>query len=443
MVDPTLNRSGPRLVQLINQHFPNSRVQCFTLPDDKKLISSKLREQVKHEINDNGNKADVIITTGGTGFGERDVTPEATRSVIDRECPQMSMILLMDALKVTRYAALSRGICGIAGHTLIINLPGSEKSVIRGFECVRELIPHAFNLLTDNITQVRKDHDAMQCNHYKDVASDKWDYVSCSCKMHNAEGAKKLQNCGEGDQQNRQSNHHHASDHYHAKENVERVSTFKTWNVSDALKEIFATIHSNNENINLTSKHSPIDVPAFRASIKDGYAMKSSALPGTKKVLAYIAAGDPINTQPLNDDECFKINTGAPLPEQTDCVIQIEHTHLLKTKPNGKEDLVEILVEPKENLDVRPIGCDVAKGVKLFPICDISPVVVRSMLATVGKNTLLWKPQIAILSTGNELLQPGTKPQANRIFDTNTTLLKELLEYFGFTNIITARVTDE
>lgn len=98
------------------------------------MIVDKLWKLVKWDNNDKQHKADVILTTGGTGFGLRDVTPEATRSVIERECPQMSMIMLLDGLKKTKYAALSRAVCGIAGHTLIINLPGAEKAVIRGFE---------------------------------------------------------------------------------------------------------------------------------------------------------------------------------------------------------------------------------------------------------------------------------------------------------------------
>ncbi|MFN2188254.1 MAG: molybdenum cofactor biosynthesis protein B, partial [Candidatus Promineifilaceae bacterium] len=89
----------------------------------------------------------LILTTGGTGFGPRDVTPEATRLVIEREAPGVGEALRIESLKITPYAMLSRGIAGIVGATLIINLPGSPKAVVESMQVLMPVLPHALELL--------------------------------------------------------------------------------------------------------------------------------------------------------------------------------------------------------------------------------------------------------------------------------------------------------
>ena len=89
----------------------------------------------------------LIITTGGTGFAERDNTPEATRAVIEKEAPGMAEAMRFATLKDTPMAMLSRGICGIRGKILIINLPGSPKGVAECFEVIKPVLQHAVNLV--------------------------------------------------------------------------------------------------------------------------------------------------------------------------------------------------------------------------------------------------------------------------------------------------------
>ncbi len=91
--------------------------------------------------------ANLIITTGGTGFAPRDNTPEATRAVIEREAQGLSEAMRAETLKNTPTAMLSRGVCGIRGKTLIINLPGSPKGVIECFDVIKNVLPHAVNLI--------------------------------------------------------------------------------------------------------------------------------------------------------------------------------------------------------------------------------------------------------------------------------------------------------
>lgn len=94
--------------------------------------------------------ANLIVTTGGTGFAPRDNTPEATRAVIEREAQGLAEAMRFETAKNTPLAMLSRGVCGIRGKTLIINLPGSPKAVRECFEVIKDVLPHAINLISGN-----------------------------------------------------------------------------------------------------------------------------------------------------------------------------------------------------------------------------------------------------------------------------------------------------
>ena len=105
------------------------------IPDEKELIQEKLIDYC--------NNVDLIITTGGTGLSPRDVAPDATLDVIEKEIPGIAEAMRMAGLKKTNRAMLSRAVAGIRGKTLIINLPGSPKAVKEGLEAIMDVIPHA------------------------------------------------------------------------------------------------------------------------------------------------------------------------------------------------------------------------------------------------------------------------------------------------------------
>jgi molybdenum cofactor synthesis domain-containing protein len=107
------------------------------LPDEKELIAEKLK------LLADSCKIDLIVTTGGTGVGPRDVTPEATLSVIDRELPGMAEAMRAESLKKTPHAMISRAVAGIRKQTLIINLPGSPRAVRENLSVVLPALPHA------------------------------------------------------------------------------------------------------------------------------------------------------------------------------------------------------------------------------------------------------------------------------------------------------------
>lgn len=111
------------------------------LPDDMELIKKKLIDICDNSI------ADLVITTGGTGFTERDITPEATKLVIDREVPGISEYMRIKSSEISKNAILSRGISGIRKKTLIINLPGSVKAVRENLTLILSTLPHALEKL--------------------------------------------------------------------------------------------------------------------------------------------------------------------------------------------------------------------------------------------------------------------------------------------------------
>jgi molybdenum cofactor synthesis domain-containing protein len=116
---------------------------------DEAIILSDDLQGLSQALHHYSNRADInlIVTTGGTGFGPRDNTPEATLAVIERQAPGLAEAMRFEALKHTPMAMISRGVCGIRKGTLIMNMPGSPKAVRESFAVVRPVLKHAIALL--------------------------------------------------------------------------------------------------------------------------------------------------------------------------------------------------------------------------------------------------------------------------------------------------------
>lgn len=133
--------SGPLIQQLSQDRLRAEVASVAVIPDDLATIRDTLLAWC-----DQGG-LDIIFTTGGTGFAPRDVTPEATRAVIEREAPGLAEAMRAASLQVTSHAMLSRAVCGIRAHTLIVNLPGSPKAVRENMATIVPALPHAVELL--------------------------------------------------------------------------------------------------------------------------------------------------------------------------------------------------------------------------------------------------------------------------------------------------------
>ena len=135
--------SGPALADLVRAQSWSVTKQAL-LPDDESAIRAELIAWA-----DSG-EVDVILTTGGTGFSPRDVTPEATRAIIQRDAPGLAEAMRSASLVKTSHAMLSRSVAGIRGRTLIINLPGSPKGALENLQVVIPVLEHAIQLLKED-----------------------------------------------------------------------------------------------------------------------------------------------------------------------------------------------------------------------------------------------------------------------------------------------------
>ncbi len=135
--------SGERIRAMVTQLSGAVLSAGAIIPDERDQIEATLREWSDEK------QVNLILTTGGTGLAPRDVTPEATKAVIEREAPGIAEAMRAFSLQQTPFGMLSRGVAGTRGHTLIINLPGSPKAVQECLECILPVLPHAVNLLTE------------------------------------------------------------------------------------------------------------------------------------------------------------------------------------------------------------------------------------------------------------------------------------------------------
>ncbi|XP_014905002.1 gephyrin b isoform X7 [Poecilia latipinna] len=495
----------------------------------------------------------LILTTGGTGFAPRDVTPEATKEVIEREAPGMSLAMLMGSLNVTPLGMLSRPVCGIRGKTLIINLPGSKKGSQECFQFILPALPHAIDLLRDAVVKVKEVVDELE-----DLPSPPPPLSPPPNSSPHRQTEDKGVQCEEEDEEKKDSgvastedssSSHITSASITAKipdsiisrgvqvlprdaaslsttpsespraQATSRLSTASCPTPKARLPSCSSTLSiaelhcrlevlkddrrrtfssrvqsrcSSKENI-LRSSHSAVDItkvarrhrmspfpltsmdkafitvlemtavlgteiinyrdgmgrvlaqdvyakdnlPPFPASVKDGYAVRAADGPGDRFIIGESQAGEQ-PTHTVMPGQVMRVTTGAPIPCGADAVVQVEDTELLRESEDGTEELeVRILVQARPGQDIRPIGHDIKRGeCVLAKGTHMGPSEI-GLLATVGVTEVEVQkfPVVAIMSTGNELLNPEDDLHPGKIRDSNRSTLLATIQEHGYPTI--------
>uniref|UniRef100_A0A7N6FFM9 Gephyrin n=1 Tax=Anabas testudineus TaxID=64144 RepID=A0A7N6FFM9_ANATE len=551
------DRSGVNLKDLV--HDPSllgGVIAAYKIvPDEIDEIKETLLEWCdEQELN-------LILTTGGTGFAPRDVTPEATREVIEREAPGMALAMLMGSLNVTPLGMLSRPVCGIRGKTLIINLPGSKKGSQECFQFILPALPHAIDLLREATVRVKSTHAALEqlpspspllANTHSNTHANTHTMergTQCEEEEDEEDGRRR------GRHVHNHHHHQHGSSHITAAaiaakipdsiisrgvQVLPRDSASLSSTPSESPRATQATsrlstascptpkVHTNfhtcthtemrtkkpeslrikitcnhnklivqsrcgsNENI-LRASHSAVDIskvagrhrmspfpltsmdkafitvlemtpilgievinyrdglgrvlaqdiyakdnlPPFPASVKDGYAVRAADGPGDRFIVGESQAGQQ-PTHTVMPGQVMRVTTGAPIPCGADAVVQVEDTELLRESEDGTEELeVRIMVQARPGQDIRPIGHDIRRGeCVLAKGTHMGPSEI-GLLATVGVTEVSVHkfPVVAVMSTGNELLNPEDDLHPGKIRDSNRSTLLATIQEHGYPTI--------
>src|SRR5580698_1343630 len=140
-----VDTTGPAVARVLQQQWPEETIGRGLVPDNEEAIATLLHELCHQEYQ-------LVVTAGGTGLGPRDVTPEATRRVIEREIPGLTEAMRANCASSYQFAWLSRAVAGLRGTTLIVNLPGSERGATDSLTAILSLLPHALAVVEGGAT---------------------------------------------------------------------------------------------------------------------------------------------------------------------------------------------------------------------------------------------------------------------------------------------------
>ncbi|RKP27622.1 MoaB/Mog domain-containing protein [Syncephalis pseudoplumigaleata] len=451
-----VDETGPAVAALLtenndeNSHWLITARSC--VPDDADQIQGTIKLWTGHR------KLDLVLTNGGTGFGQRDVTPEAIQPLLTKVAPGITIAMITASLQVTPFAALSRPICGIRGNTVIITLPGSPKAALENLSAVLPTLPHALELARGATTS-RAAHDALA--NPAMPAGPGSSPAALAPAATAAYGSirlppRALTSPGKWTWMSRARHATYPSPspstlYRRVPANRLRVSPYPLTPVGDALAlvrefakrlpPINVTLSTNIAGAVVAEDiHAREAVPAYRASTMDGYAVNGTSADsvGTFPVFEYVALA---GTEPLSLPSGYiaRIATGGPLPEGANAVVPIEHSKLVKaSSDNQGEDLVELsrAVKPGEN--VREIGTDVQNNEVILHTGDVISEVGGevSLLAAsgVGQLAVYRRPVVGIMSTGNEVVDVGASGPLHlgQIRDANRPSLLAAVRAAGF-----------
>ncbi|KDQ21111.1 hypothetical protein BOTBODRAFT_152142 [Botryobasidium botryosum FD-172 SS1] len=406
-----------------------------TVPNDENAIVEAVKAWAKSK------DVDWIITTGGTGFGAQNRTPEALSRILEHNAPGIVHFLLSSSIAITPLAALLRPAAGIIGQTLVITLPGSPKAAKESLGALLQsgIVVRALELIRDGSeNEVEETNGATE----KRAGSDAEVQPESHQPQHVPQVSKP-----------RTSNGALSHDPSLGVSARHRQSPYPMISFDDAINKILSEIRP----LDIISKsvdralpghviaedvHAPQDIPVGPTANVDGYALRSTDPTGKYNVVTS-------RTHPLGEalppNTIYRISNGAPLPAGTDAVIMVEDTRLVSTSkaPTGQEEeqTVETMAQVDLRENIRAPGSDVMAGERVLERGDLvgSGGGEIGTLAFVGRKKVqvYRKPVVAIMSTGNELsdIQSGQQNTAGGwkgVWDTNRPSLKAALEGLGY-----------
>ncbi|KAH7088911.1 gephyrin [Paraphoma chrysanthemicola] len=419
------------------------------VPDDVLAIQKSIKTWTDCE-----EPVNLVVTSGGTGFAIKDVTPEAVTLLLDRHAP---------------VALMARPVAGVRKHTLVLTLPGSPKGAKENLEAILKLLPHAC------IQAAGADTRLLHIGGVK--------------KLEKEAGVSPIAKAT-GAASGHHHHHHHGPGHSHSHgghagpkphtkpedrprsndpaagpTNRYRASPYPMLPVDDALKLIAQQTPAP------TVQKVPVDmklggtvlaedvkatesVPAFRASIVDGYAIRIPTAGKFEKgvyPVTIISHAQPGEVDELKEGEIARITTGAPLPPGADAVVMVEDTELRSQTEDGKEEkMIEILTdEIKTGENVREVGSDVKEGDTILKKGEGITVVGGEfgLLASVGTRevSIYKRPVVGVLSTGDEIIEHNREGplRLGEVRDTNRPTLLTAVRSHRFEAIDLGIVSDK
>jgi len=411
--DATKDASGPALRQFVLEKpadAPWDVDSTEIVPDDVQRIQSAVMTACNRGV-------DVVLLTGGTGFGTRDLTPEAVSAILEKQAPGLVVAMLVESLKITPFAVLSRPVAGIIGRSIVITLPGSPKAAKENLAAIWPALGHAVDLVRGGKGEAT--HQKMQSTT-----------VSCPHKSYPL---------------------------HQPLARRPRQSTFGIISVKDAHRLIFARtkplgIETRSVNEKLVgyvcaeTVNAKENVPAFRASIVDGYAMHAPDGAGVYPVAQAVLTGSVGTT--LAPGTIARVNTGAPIPDGADGVVMVEYTTVAKSSRDGKhEESIEIHEAIRAGDNIREVGSDCTAGTAILEKGELVTLVGGEVgiLTSVGISELkvYKKPKVGVLSTGSEIVNVGQELQLGQVRDSNRPTLLAAISSCGFEALDCGIVSDD
>ncbi|KAI9717204.1 MAG: hypothetical protein M1828_007397 [Chrysothrix sp. TS-e1954] len=450
-LDPSTDKCTSALEDVFSEEGAQWQVTNKTIvPDEVTVVQRTLLQWI-----DGVDPPNLVVTSGGTGFARKDVTPEAVAPLIHKSAPGLVHGMLSASLNVTPFAMMSRPVAGVRNQTLILTLPGSPKGAKENLQAVIKLLPHACTQAAGGDSRRLHAGGLAKLERDAGVSAGKGKSQSMGHHHHHHHG----HDHGHGGHKvpiahTTQASHPQSNDPSSGPSRRNRSSPYPMLSVSEALSLISehippakaVTVPVDTRLIghvlaaDVKAKES---VPAFRASIVDGYAIKvPTGGENAKGVfpVAFASHAQAGDIPALQDGKIARITTGAPLPPGSDAVIMVEDTSLQTLSEDGREEReVEILtdeIEAGEN--VREVGSDVQSGdIVMRKGEGISAVGGEfGLLASVGMLgvSVFKKPVVGVLSTGDEIVshdRPG-ELSLGEVRDTNRPTLLTAVSSAGF-----------